>query len=177
MAGREGSQVIRTLSIVAAILAVAYAIQVHRGAHAPFASPSHDRLVPVASTAEVLNLIKQGKKVVFVDAREKQEWQEEHIPGAINVSLREVRQLDQRTLGDPDLVIAYCLKDFRGFEVAKALRQSGVNKALILAELGINGWKRQGLPTVVEGKRSEVEALAMLDECAHQKAKCQVKTP
>src|SRR5438445_9611509 len=123
---REGRQVIRTLFIVAAILALAYAVQVYRGSHTPAASLSPARLVPVASTTEVLNLIQQGKKVVFVDAREKQEWREEHIPGAINVSLREVRQLDQRTLGDPDLVVAYCLKDFRGFEVAKALRQSGV---------------------------------------------------
>jgi rhodanese-related sulfurtransferase len=168
---------IRTLCVVAVILAAAYAIQAYRGVHTPSTGPSPGRLVPVASTTEVLNLIKQGKKVVFVDAREKQEWREEHIPGAINVSLREVRQLDQRTLGDPDLVVAYCLKDFRGFEVAKALRQSGVNKALILAELGINGWKRQGLPTVVMGKRSETEARVMLDECAHDKSKCQVKTP
>jgi rhodanese-related sulfurtransferase len=169
--------VIRTLSIVALILAAAYAIQAYRGVHTPSASPSPSRLVPVASTADVLNLIKQGKKVVFVDAREKQEWREEHIPGAINVSLREVRQLDSRTLGDPDLVVAYCLKDFRGFEVAKALRQSGVHKALILAELGINGWKRQGLPTVVMGKGSESQGLALLDECAHDKSKCPVKTP
>ena len=34
----------------------------------------------------------------------------------------------------------------------------------VRAELGINGWKRQGLPTVVMGKRSETEARVMLDD-------------
>src|SRR3954447_6614171 len=126
---------IRLLCIVLATVAAAYAIQVHRLHTRSQAVAAEGHLVPVASTAEVLEYIRSGKKVVFVDAREPQEWQEEHIPGAINVSLREVAQLDKRVLGDPDLVVAYCLKDFRGFEVAKALRNAGVGKSLILAEL------------------------------------------
>jgi len=75
------------------------------------------------------------------------------------------------------LDLSELVKAYRGSGSAKALRQSGVDKALILAELGINGWKRQGLPTVVVGKGSETQALAMLDECAHDKSKCPVKTP
>jgi rhodanese-related sulfurtransferase len=169
--------VIRLLSIVLAIIATAYAVQVHRAHGRSQAAGGEARLVPVASTAEVLEFIRRGKKVVFVDARESQEWQEEHIPGAINISLREVAQLDKRMLGDPDLVVAYCLKDFRGFEVAKALRNGGVGKSLILAELGINGWKKQGLPTVIAGTRTERQGIDLLAECARDRSHCAGKTP
>lgn len=158
---------IKTIVAVVAILAIAFCLQVFRGSGAP-----DEPLVGVATTDEVLSLIRQGKKVVFVDAREEEEWQEERIPGAINISLREVAALDRSTLGDPDLVVAYCLKDFRGFEVAKALKNAGVENASILAELGINGWKKEGLPTLVPGENTEPAALAALDACARDPAQC-----
>jgi hypothetical protein len=90
--------VIRLLSIVLAIIATACAVQVHRAHGRSQAAGGEARLVPVASTAEVLEFIRRGKKVVFVNARESQGWQEEHIPGAINVSLRQVALLDRRML-------------------------------------------------------------------------------
>jgi rhodanese-related sulfurtransferase len=164
--------VLRTVSAVIAILAVACGVQIYRAGHAPPLTHQANELVPVASADQVLALIRQGKKVVFIDAREEQEWQEEHIPGAINLSLREVGQLDRATLGHPDLVIAYCLKDFRGFEVAKALQNAGVPHSSILAEFGINGWKQKGLPTVLANQRSEEAAVTQLQACAAEPAQC-----
>jgi rhodanese-related sulfurtransferase len=168
---------IRTVSAVIAILGVAYGAQVVRAHYLAPAVLPENHIVPVVSSAEVLALIRQGKKVVFVDAREHQEWAEEHIPGAINVSLREVSHLDRRTLADSDLVVAYCVKDFRGFEVAKALREQGVEQAHILAEFGINGWKRQGLPTTSAARRTEGEGLDLLARCARDSAECLAGTP
>jgi rhodanese-related sulfurtransferase len=163
---------IRTAVGVVAILAIAVGVQAYRAGQA---SHEGDGLVPVASTEEVLALIREGKKVVFVDAREEQEWQEEHIPGAIRISLRDIASLDASTLGNPDLVIAYCLKDFRGFEVARALQDAGVKNSSILAELGINGWKKKGLPTVVANHRSEQVAAESLQACAEDPSQCQEK--
>ncbi|MGQ0621520.1 MAG: rhodanese-like domain-containing protein [Panacagrimonas sp.] len=131
-------------------------------------------MVPTVSADEVLALVREGKKVVFVDAREPEEWKEEHIPGAINLTLRQLGDLDPKTLGDPDLVIAYCLKDFRGFEVAKALQRSGVDSAGILSELGINGWKKRGLPTVTLGS-GESTGMDRLRVCASDSSKCGAK--
>lgn len=128
--------------------------------------------VPVVASEQVLAMIRAGKKVVFVDAREPAEFAEEHIPGAINVSLREVADLDPEVLGDPDLVIAYCLKDFRGYEVAKALRRADQLPAGILADLGINGWKSRGLPTFIRDKISAEEASLRLARCAGAPAEC-----
>lgn len=139
-------------------------------------APQDKELISVASTAEVLSLIRDGKRVVFVDAREPAEYAEEHIPGAINLTLREVEHVDPATLADADLVVAYCLKDFRGFEVAKALDRAGVHNARTLKEQGINGWKARGLPTYVAGKVSSVEAIGRLKLCALRPAAC-VKDP
>ena len=163
----------RIILSVIAVLGITYAIQLYRSPRGPDAA----RLVPVVGAHEVLDLIKQGKHVVFVDAREDQEWQEEHIPGAINIPLRDVGKLDPKTLGNPDVVIAYCLKDFRGFEVAKALRNAGVKQASNLTEMGINGWKKTGLPTVVQNKRSEAQAGVQLIACAHGLTSCEGTKP
>jgi rhodanese-related sulfurtransferase len=139
-------------------------------------APAQKPLLPVASTEEVLAYLREGKTVVFVDAREPAEFAEEHIPGAINVTLREIESMDPATLADPDLVVAYCLKDFRGFEVAKALNRAGVRNARTLKEQGINGWKAQGLPTFLAGEVSNDEAVSRLNRCARQPDSC-VKGP
>ena len=162
----------RTIGAVVAILALAIVVQVLRSHHE---RPAGNDLVPVASSEEVLKLIRQGKKVVFVDAREEEEWQEERIPGAINLTLKDVAQLDREALGDPDLVIAYCLKDFRGFEVARALQDAGIQQSAILAEYGMNGWKSRGLPTVLANVRSEQAASEKLRACA-EAGKCEEKS-
>lgn len=135
----------KTISGVLCVLAAAYVIRVYGFSGSQ--RPNGPVIVPVIASDQVVELIKAGKKVVFIDAREPEEWKEERIPGAINIALRDVASLDRTTLGNPDLIIAYCLRDFRGFEVAKALQQSGVESASILQELGIRGWKGKGLPT------------------------------
>jgi len=162
----------RVILGVLAILVIAYCVQVYREAHEPPNLTGQARIVPVSSTDEVLDLIRRGKKVLFVDAREHGEWQDEHIPGAIEVPLRDVAHLDRKTLGNPDLIVAYCLKDFRGYEVAKALQHAGIGQAANLVEMGINGWKQRGLPTVIAGKRSEKQAQVMLAACANHDPNC-----
>jgi rhodanese-related sulfurtransferase len=166
---------IRTIAGVAVVLGIAFAVQVYRGSAVPAEGHPGNALVPVATADEVLALIREGKKVVFIDTREEQEWQEERIPGAINVTLRDVSQLDPATLGNPDLVIAYCLRDFRGFEVARALREAGVQQSAILAELGLRGWKERGLPTVLAHQSVDRPAHNPLRACALDPAKCMEK--
>lgn len=161
----------KVILLVSAILLAVYAMQFAFDRNGESAD-ERSELVPITSADEVLAMIRQGKQVVFVDAREPKEWREERIPGAINISLRDVPKLDSAILGDPDLIVAYCLKDFRGLEVAKALADAGFSQAGILGEFGINGWKHKGLPTTVAGVRSDQDALAMLHACANDSADC-----
>ena len=132
-------------------------------------------IVPAVSADTVLNYIREGRKVIFIDSRESAEFAESHIPGAINVSLRDLQELGPRAkqlLQDPDLVVAYCLKDFRGYEVARALQNLEVRDAATLSEQGINGWKKLGLPVDGAGSADDVDAARKLQACAESPQSC-----
>jgi rhodanese-related sulfurtransferase len=128
--------------------------------------------VQKVQTEQILGWIGQGKRVVFVDARESEEFDEEHIPGAVNVSLRNLERLDPKQYKDADLIVAYCLKDFRGYEVAKALKRAGFAQSVIMKEYGIGGWKKQGLPTVLGGASHEQAGRDRLATCARDPQGC-----
>ncbi len=166
--------IFRTLGIVTVVLiATQLIIALYNGTlFTPSINTNKTPLVGIASTEEVLQLIRDGKRVVFVDAREKEEFEEEHIPGAINLTLREVNDLAPQLIGQADLVIGYCLKDFRGYEVAKALAEAGVTHLATLKHSGLNGWKADGLPLYKPGKNTEANALAHLKQCAKFPSMC-----
>lgn len=121
--------------------------------------------------AELLNAIAVGKKVVFVDTRETQEYQESHIPGAINIKLREIDEYPLSEISNADIVISYCLKDFRGYEVARKLALNGVENSFVMNPHGYVAWRTLGLPVTAQGQ-SEVDALKELQDCAADAPAC-----
>lgn len=120
---------------------------------------------------EVLGMIASGKKVVFVDAREPQEFEELHIPGAVNMQLRDITEAVAPDFEDADLVVGYCIKDFRGFEVARTLAEVGVKPTAILKPFGLAGWRSLGLP-VANREVSDQVAMSRLQQCARGEIKC-----
>lgn len=112
---------------------------------------------------DVAQMILDGKRVVFVDVREPQEFAEAHIPGARSIPVRDTAAVDPADLADADLVLPYCLKDFRGFEGAKTLQGLGVPNVGLLKGHGIKSWEKAGLPEAgaVPGVLDE-EGLAMI---------------
>ncbi|MEX0915323.1 MAG: chromate resistance protein ChrB domain-containing protein [Wenzhouxiangellaceae bacterium] len=117
----------------------------------PPSSENHSRqaqLVDEVPIDRLLEALANGKQVTFVDVREPGEYHEAHIPGAINLTLRDVNPSIIESFKDDDYVVAYCIKDFRGFEMAKRLKQHGVRNAVILNPFGIQGWIAEGLPVV-----------------------------
>ena len=117
------------------------------------------------STDHVLNMIAAEQNIVFVDTREDAEFDERHIPGAVNLKLREVSEQSVQSIKDADLVIAYCIKDFRGYEVALAMSKAGVERVGIMNPFGLKGWVDQGLP-IVDSNLSESQALEKLKSIA-----------
>ncbi len=123
-------------------------------------------------TATVLDLIGAGRKVMFVDAREVAEFDRYHIPGALNLQIRQVTPEVREQFTDADLVIGYCIKDFRGFELARALADVGVAHTAIMKPYGITGWRSLGLPTTGIDGLSESAALEQLQRCAQGVSQC-----
>ncbi|MGB7996993.1 MAG: rhodanese-like domain-containing protein [Photobacterium halotolerans] len=96
---------------------------------------------------EVLAKAQREGAVLFIDTREPDEYAESHIPGAINIPLREINELNVSDMEGYGYVVPYCLKDFRGFETAKALQNKGLKNVVLMEPAGLNGWRSAGLPT------------------------------
>ncbi len=129
-------------------------------------------LVPEVPIDTVLSEMSTGKSVVFVDVREPEEFVEAHIPGAMNAQLRALNESVLAKVRGADYVVAYCIKDFRGFEMARSMRDAGIGNAVILKPYGIKGWIEQGLPTTGRIAMPEVQARARLAVCARSPQGC-----
>lgn len=135
-------------------------------------------LIPEVPIADVLSAMRAGRRVVFVDVREPDEFAEGHIPGALNIPLRDAGPQWVDRFKGADYVVSYCVKDFRGFEMAKALADAGVANSVIMRPYGIKGWGKLGLP--ITGRQGVSEQAAREDmqrclaaggECLTQRAK------
>jgi len=95
-----------------------------------------------------------------------------HLPGAQLLRLRDVNQKNVKQLLNADLVVPYCVKDFRGFEVAKALKQYGVGRVATLSPNGLKGWLNANLPVTRKGRMDEAQAIEKLMQCAMEPQSC-----
>jgi rhodanese-related sulfurtransferase len=75
-----------------------------------------------------------------VDVRSSNEFDEEHIPGSINIPLPELRSRMREVPTDRP-VVTYCLVGQRGYLAERLLRQRGVPKVRNLAG-GFVSWQR-----------------------------------
>ena len=131
-----------------------------------------EQLIPEVPVSDVLSAMAAGRRVVFVDVREADEFAEGHIPGALNIPLREAGpHLAERFKG-ADYVVSYCVKDFRGFEMAKALADAGVANSVIMRPYGIKGWTALGLPVTGTRAMAEASALDDLQQCLAAHGEC-----
>lgn len=113
----------------------------------------------------VLAAIEQGKRVVFVDVREPSEFYEQHIPGALNIPIRDLDESTVGRIGPADYVVSYCVKDFRGYEMAKLLARAGAQNSVIMNPYGLKGWVSSGLPVAGTHALSSDEADRQLKDC------------
>jgi rhodanese-related sulfurtransferase len=87
------------------------------------------------------------KKAVIIDVREDNEWNEQHIPGAVHIPLA---QLNERL---PELeryknspVITQCRSGKRSAQAQIVLKSAGFSKVYNM-DGGIQAWDEQGLAT------------------------------
>jgi NADPH-dependent 2,4-dienoyl-CoA reductase/sulfur reductase-like enzyme/rhodanese-related sulfurtransferase len=77
----------------------------------------------------------QPRSTVFVDVRGPQEFEQWHIPGAINIPLPEVRErVDElRRLAEGGPIRLYCMVGFRSYLAYRILSQHGIADVATLA--------------------------------------------
>jgi molybdopterin/thiamine biosynthesis adenylyltransferase/rhodanese-related sulfurtransferase len=83
---------------------------------------------------------------VFVDVRERNEWDEGHIPGAIHVPRGNLESRVEAAVPDRETpLILYCATGARSAFAAKTLEEMGYETVSSLAG-GFTDWKRNGFP-------------------------------
>jgi phage shock protein E len=90
--------------------------------------------------------LKTGEAVI-VDVRDKDEWDEGHIPGVIHMS-RSTIELDiEENVPDPTaMIICHCGGGGRGALATESLQKMGYKNVRNLAG-GFKAWKAAGLPS------------------------------
>ncbi len=123
------------------------------------------------SIGQLLSEIALDKKIVFVDTREPAEFAKSHIPGAINIPMRDLNASVYEQLKQADRVISYCVKDFRGYEVARQMLDNGVANVAVMKPHGLSGWQSSGLP-MTSATLPEAFAQDQLTRCAMDQQSC-----
>jgi rhodanese-related sulfurtransferase len=89
----------------------------------------------------------QNGEAVIVDVRDKDEWEEEHIPHAINLSRGTIELDIEEKVPDPNaVIITHCGGGGRSALAAESLQKMGYKYVRSMAG-GFKAWKAAGLPT------------------------------
>jgi|SRR6476660_5529735 len=89
----------------------------------------------------------QSGEAVIVDVREKDEWDEEHIPNATHLSRGTIELDIEEKVSDPNaLIICHCGGGGRSALAVESLQKMGYKNVHSMAG-GFKVWKAAGLPT------------------------------
>ncbi len=95
------------------------------------------------------DLVENGDRPVLVDVRERDEWVEGHIPGAVHVPRGYLESRIEAAAPDRSKpILVYCAGGSRSAFAAKSLEELGYERVISLAG-GFTDWKRNGFPFVV----------------------------
>lgn len=108
---------------------------------------AHDTLEPV-SASELIRRMMHEHEVTVLDVRPEEEFRAGHLPGAINIPLRDLTRHRHDVLNQDREIVAYCRGPYcvLAFEAVALLRQQGF-RAKRLKE-GFPEWRLAGLPVV-----------------------------
>ena len=89
---------------------------------------------------------KSGEAVI-VDVREKDEWDEGHIPGAIHMRRGTIElDIEEKVPDQNAMIICHCGGGGRSALAAESLQKMGYKNVRSMAG-GFKAWKAAGLPT------------------------------
>jgi rhodanese-related sulfurtransferase len=96
-------------------------------------------------TIDVEQLDKQRTRYTILDAREKEEFNVSHIPGARYIGYDHFKLMELENLDKSKPVVVYCSIGYRSEKVSEILKQAGFKKVYNLYG-SIFAWANAGLP-------------------------------
>ncbi len=109
-----------------------------------------DRDVRTATLENASRWAESDDRTLFVDARSRADFADGHIPGALNLDLRDLEDNGVRArLNGARRIVIYGQNpgSARPVALAKKLLKEGIKGGLVM-EAGFDGWRDQGRPVV-----------------------------
>lgn len=89
----------------------------------------------------------KSRDAVIIDVREKDEWDQEHIPDAVHMSRGMLElEIEEKIPGRNRSIITHCGGGGRSALAAESLQKMGYKNVRSMAG-GFKAWKAAGLPT------------------------------
>jgi phage shock protein E len=118
------------------------------GKHARFEKLVADakKNITEISAQDAATKLKNGEAVI-IDVRDKDEWDEGHIPGAMHMSRGTIELDIEEKVPDPNaMIICHCGGGGRGALATESVQKMGYKNVRNLAG-GLKAWRAAGLPT------------------------------
>ena len=98
----------------------------------------------------------QDAAAAIVDVREKDEWDEEHIPNAIHLSRGTIElEIEEKFPDKNAMIVCHCGGGGRSALAAESLQKMGYKNVRSMAG-GMKAWKAAGLPTTKLEDRPQI---------------------
>jgi len=91
------------------------------------------------SQLEVKELIQKGQKVFIIDVRSQEEYNKQHIPNAVNVTIEQIEK-GELNIEKDTLIVTVCGKGGGRSESASNYIQNNYNQDVYFLEGGTFGW-------------------------------------
>src|SRR6266516_3122217 len=118
--------------------------------------------VPEWSVDQVHDALEQKKdgnqNIALIDVREKNEWNEGHLPGAVHVPRGYLElQIEEAVPDKSKTIILYCAGGVRSLMAGVTLQQMGYQNPISMSG-GFGQWKGNGYPFVQPRTMSEAQS-------------------
>src|SRR5882672_9936826 len=108
------------------------------------------QVVPEVTVDEVKNRVERGEKWALLDVREREEYREGHLDGALSLPHGFLEMRVEETVPDKSApVIAYCAGGVRSLIAARTLKEMGYENVVSMSG-GYTAWKNAGYKWVAD---------------------------
>ncbi len=104
------------------------------------------RVVPEVTPEQVKVRLERGEHPMLLDVREREEFRQGYVPGAVSVPRGFLEMRVEETVPEKDTpIVAYCGGGTRSLLAGRILKELGYTNAVSM-QGGFTGWKNKGLP-------------------------------
>src|SRR5437762_8948606 len=108
------------------------------------------QVVPEASPDEVKSKLDRGTPPMLLDVREKEEFRQGYVPGAVSLPRGFLEMRVEETVPDKTTpIVAYCAGGARSLLAGRILKELGYTNVASMRG-GFTAWKNQGLPVAAD---------------------------